>query len=407
MFPIDPAKLPTLRTRQGLMILDPQNDFLAKDGSLAVTHPEKLPKRIADLATAFRQRGGEIIWVRSQFEAPRTTQGEQILTSDEPVLSGASAAGRGRRSRAPQQELDEPSKCPEAFLGPETPARPKCVRADTVGAELHPTVQQSIQPRDYTAVKSHYSAFKSEQLLLHLRKRLITELFICGSLTNIGVMATSVDATRHGLSVAVVKDCCGYRDAVRHDRALQRITDATGCDILTANEVLKVLQPSPKPPQQRPQRTTQKSASAAASGAAGRSSTVRQHAEDEDGDAASLTSALESSLKKLSLNSEPVVRESQHEGRTSTARSSKPQPVVEPSKGEEEKKEAVKKEEEKNREEKEEKKEEDKKTEKEEGGGQEKEETAKGKETERSASDSRVAPSDSPDPEAPPPPADS
>ncbi|RYP70748.1 hypothetical protein DL771_005243 [Monosporascus sp. 5C6A] len=207
MFPIDPAKLPSLATRRGLMVVDPQNDFLAKDGALPVKSPEDLPQRIVELVTSFRQCGGEIIWVHSQFGAPRSVQSEQILTSDGPMLTGSS---KERRPRAPQQGI-EVSKCPEAFLGPEASTRPRCVRQGSSGIEMHPAVQQAVQPKDHVVVKSYYSAFKSEQLLRLLRRRLVTELFICGSLTNIGVMATAIDAASHGYCIAIVEDCCGYR----------------------------------------------------------------------------------------------------------------------------------------------------------------------------------------------------
>ena len=430
MFPIDPAKLPMLRTRRGLMILDAQNDFLAEDGALPITHPEGLPRRIADLATAFREKGGDVIWVRSQFEAPRPAHGAQILTSDGPQLSGASAAGRGRRPRAPQPGLvDGPSKCPEAFLGPEIPERPKCVRPDTTGAALHPAVQESAQPRDYAVVKSHYSAIKSEALLLHLRKRLVTELFICGALTNISVMATAVDATQHGLSVAVVEDCCGYRSTMRHNRALRQIMDATGCDILTTTETLDLLQPDPKPKaklSQQQQRAaaarrskssstsasapSAPSAAAASGGAAGRTSTVRQHAEKEEEDVASLTSALESSLEKLSLNSEPVVCEPKHGGRGTAMNSSKePQPAAESTEEKEKEKGENEGKGESDRDEKTEEKAEGDEAEeglKETVKGNE-EDKAKGKDTEQSAPDSASARSHPPDPKASPPPAES
>ncbi|RYP93622.1 hypothetical protein DL770_000254 [Monosporascus sp. CRB-9-2] len=239
MFPIDEAKLPSLKTRRGLMVVDPQNDFLAKDGALPVKTPEDLPQRIVELVTAFRQCGGEIIWVQSQFGAPRSAQSEQILTSDGPMLTGSS---KGRRPRTPQQGI-EVSKCPEAFLGPEASTRPRCVRQGSSGIEMHPAVQQAVQPKDHVVVKSYYSAFKSEQLLRLLRRRLVTELFICGSLTNIGVMATAIDAASHGYCIAIVEDCCGYRSSMRHHNAIQSISDATGCDVLTREGTLEVFQP--------------------------------------------------------------------------------------------------------------------------------------------------------------------
>ncbi|RYP44199.1 hypothetical protein DL768_009315 [Monosporascus sp. mg162] len=242
MFPIDPAKLPSLNTRRGLMVVDPQNDFLAKDGALPVKTPEDLPQRIVELVTAFRQCGGEIIWVHSLFRAPRSVQSEQILTSDGPMLTGSS---KGGRPRAPQQGI-EMSKCPEAFLGPEVSTRPRCVRQGSSGIEMHPAVQQAVQPKDHVVVKSYYSAFKSEQLLRLLRRRLVTELFICGALTNIGVMATAVDAASHGYCIAIVEDCCGYRSSMRHHNAIQSISEATGCDVLTTEGTLEVFQPKSK-----------------------------------------------------------------------------------------------------------------------------------------------------------------
>ena len=313
MFPIDPSKLPTLKTRRGLLIVDPQNDFLAEDGALAVKQPEGLPQRIADLVTSFRQNGGDIIWARSQFQTPRSTHDERILTSDGPALTGASAASRGRRTTR-QPGLDEPSKCPEAFLGPAAPTRPKCVRPDTPGIEMHPTVQETALSRDHVVVKSHYSAFRSEQLLPFLRKRLVTELYICGSLTNIGVMATAVDAARHGYEIAVVEDCCGYRSTMRHHNALQLIREATGCDVLTTEDTLSVLQPRTGPSQRIAPKAVATTTTATA---AGRSSTVRQRA--GEGDATSSTAALESSLEKLSLNSDPVVHHDEPKHAAGTA----------------------------------------------------------------------------------------
>ena len=366
MFPIDPSKLPTLKTRRGLLIVDPQNDFLAEDGALAVKQPEGLPQRIADLVTSFRQNGGDIIWARSQFQTPRSTHDERILTSDGPALTGASAASRGRRTTR-QPGLDEPSKCPEAFLGPAAPTRPKCVRPDTPGIEMHPTVQETALSRDHVVVKSHYSAFRSEQLLPFLRKRLVTELYICGSLTNIGVMATAVDAARHGYEIAVVEDCCGYRSTVRHHNALQLIREATGCDVLTTEDTLSVLQPRTGPSQ----RIAPKAAAAATTTAtaAGRSSTVRQRA--GEGDATSSTAALESSLEKLSLNSDPVVHhdEPKHAAGTAATRCLEEEKQVQSGVG----------------------------------SGDDKE--AKGKETETTTSDSAAAArSDSPNADAPPAP---
>lgn len=304
MFPVDTVKPPALNTRRGLMIVDAQNDFLSSGGALPVKNPRNLPQRIAGLVTAFRQSGGVVIWVHSQFDKPRSAESEQIVTSDGPMLTGASASGRGQRPRAPPQGIED-SRCPEAFLGPEATTRPKCVRVGSPGIELHPTVQEAVHPRDLSVVKSHYSAFQSEPLLQLLRRRLVTELFICGSLTNIGVMASAVGAASHGYSIAIIEDCCGYRSSMRHNSALQKIEDATGCDILTAEDALAISQPPSRPSQrssnQQPSRIESSD-----------STTVRRRTEEEDA-ISSLTSKLESSFEKLSLNSDPVADGPRHE----------------------------------------------------------------------------------------------
>ncbi len=357
MFPIDLAKLPALKTRRGLVIVDPQNDFLAEDGVLAVRNPEDLLRRLVDLATAFRQKGGDVIWVHSQFEKARPPHSEQIVTSDGPVLTG-----KGHRSREQPQGI-EVSKCPEAFLGPEAATRPKCVRVGSSGIELHPAVQQAVQPKDHLVVKSYYSAFKSEQFLRLLRMRLVTELFICGSLTNIGVMATAIDAASHGYSIAIVEDCCGYRSSMRHSNALENISEATGCDIVSAKGALEIFQPKPKPSSKPAQRPSQKPGQKS-SRAEGRDSTVRRRPEVED--AASLDSELESSFGKLTLNSEPAVAGPDYYPSTGDSKRPIP-PAIGPSDEAKEK-------------------------------GKE-----KGKETQKTPTDNSVTQSDSIDPSAPPP----
>ncbi|XXH03273.1 hypothetical protein Hte_009671 [Hypoxylon texense] len=291
MFPIDRSLLPSLSTRRALIVVDPQNDFLAEDGALPINIPRNLPERIANLATAFRKSGGIVIWVSSRFEKSRSTLDEQILTSDRPGLR-TSDASRGRRRQASPQ-TEQPCECPEAFLTQESPKLPKCVRPGSSGIDIHPTVMEAVDKRDYSVVKSYYSAFKSEQLLRFLRMRLVTELFICGSTTNISIMATAVDAASHGYTITIVDDCCGYHNILRHRTAIKQISNTTGCDVLPAEDVLASLKPKPKPsrrPGDRP-----------ATSPGSRHSSVRR-ARGEDGPAASSASDLLSSFKNLSLS---------------------------------------------------------------------------------------------------------
>ncbi|OTB02750.1 hypothetical protein M426DRAFT_45437, partial [Hypoxylon sp. CI-4A] len=292
MFPIDRSLLPSLSTRRALIVVDAQNDFLDENGALPINFPSDLPDRLADLVTGFRQGGGDIIWVCSRFEKSRSPQEEQILTSDRSVSPRSPEASRSRRHQTPPQTA-QPTKCPEAFLTQEIPNLPKCVRPGSSGIEMHPTVKEVVGPRDYSMMKTHYSAFRSDQLLRLLRMRLVTELFICGSTSNVSVMATAVDAASHGYTITIVDDCCGYHNMMRHRNAIKHISKTTGCDILAASDILASVQPKTK--------ISRRSGERPATSPASRFSTVRR-AEEKDDSATSSTSDILSSFENLSLN---------------------------------------------------------------------------------------------------------
>ncbi|KAI0146256.1 hypothetical protein GGR57DRAFT_494308 [Xylariaceae sp. FL1272] len=236
MFSIDPSLLPSFRTRKALLVIDAQNDFLSEHGALPVKTPFDLPDRIAKLVDGFRQGGGEIIWVRTEFESPRPAEDERIST---PGRSPASAEPpRGRRPRN-SPSTTETTTAPEAFLTLEPGAHPRCVIQGTEGAELHPVVKRSMGPRDQVIVKSFYSAFRSMQLLQLLRVKFVTELFICGSDIGVCVMATAMDAASHGYNITVVHDCCGAHSMTHHRVAMRHISNTTGCNKLSADQVLE------------------------------------------------------------------------------------------------------------------------------------------------------------------------
>ncbi|KAI1126615.1 hypothetical protein F5Y10DRAFT_244447 [Nemania abortiva] len=292
MFPIDVTMLPALTTRKALLVVDAQNDFLAEDGALPVKMPIDLPERISNLANEFRRNGGEIIWVQSRFESPRALDEEQILASDLPGPSAGATPARGRRSRT-TPPATEPAVSPEAFLTPGPGKGPRCVRAGTPGAEMHPVVKQAVGSKDHILTKTFYSAFRADELLRLLRVRFVTELFICGSLTNIGVMATAIDAASYGYTITIVDDCCGSQSMSRHRMALRQITNTTGCDTLSAANVLGTIRPRPT--------TSERVDQSQYRGAAGRSPTVRVQRGRKDA-----ASDIQSSLERLSLSGEPA-----------------------------------------------------------------------------------------------------
>ncbi|KAI9850351.1 MAG: hypothetical protein M1838_005798 [Thelocarpon superellum] len=294
-FPL-PDGLPQfqIQTRQALLVLDLQNDFVSMHSQLSVSLPYGFLDRIHDLIPAFRD-AGEIIWVRSEFEAVRTVndprgEGESVITDQQ-----LPEEQRGRSTAAPEpmtgfstgfdedsfQDLPEgikpspramnlfrraaarygspldpdhtapaepaPKAAPdpdwETFLSLSPDGRePTCCKPNTFGAQFvdlgSPMIDES---RDTILTKTHYSAFSNPELLSFLRENLVTDLFVCGVTSNISVYATALDAARHGLSITLLDDCVGYRDRARHDEAMKQMTEYMGADVMPSTELIQLL----------------------------------------------------------------------------------------------------------------------------------------------------------------------
>ncbi|KAF4999718.1 hypothetical protein FGRMN_2283 [Fusarium graminum] len=242
MFAFDQASLPQITTRKALIGVDFQHDFISKDGALPVREPEDFVDRTIRLAKTFRDVG-DVVWVQSQFSETRYTPEEYIVITDD-VPKPPRVTSRGR-PKVPTQAI-EASGPPdeEAFLSHEEAV---CVQVDTPGCQLASAIQDSLPKTDSRLTKSHYSAFQSTHLLRILRAKMVMELFICGSLTNVGVYATALDAAGHGMAITIVDDCCGYRNESRKNAAIASLIELTGCEIASFDEVMDVIQPKPKP----------------------------------------------------------------------------------------------------------------------------------------------------------------
>ncbi|KAA8633952.1 hypothetical protein SMACR_07642 [Sordaria macrospora] len=243
MFPISAAAMPAVPTRKALIVVDLQNDFVSPDGALPVNEPDNFVDRILELVKVFRDSGaGDVVWVRSEFEQhrPLATEGDTIVLSD---LSIRPSRGRRANSKEHDETLME---FDEAFLTVvDGVDKPSCVRKGTSGADFPPKIQDSIIcGRDFVTTKSHYSAFPpgQSQLVLQLRMRFVTEMYVCGSLTNVGVFATALEAGKHGYDITIVEDCCGYRSFGRHANSIRQLEKLTGCDLLDSPALIEKLQ---------------------------------------------------------------------------------------------------------------------------------------------------------------------
>ncbi|KAG5928580.1 hypothetical protein E4U42_000388 [Claviceps africana] len=236
MFAFDQALLPQLNTRKALILVDFQNDFVESDGALPATDPEGFVNRTARLISGIRGKG-DVVWVQSQFDKPVPAYTEAIIVSD------TTPATRYKDSRGPTMtpmNSDEPPD-EEAFL---SQAEASCAKIGSWGVKTIPAMQEVMHRRDTVITKSHYSGFNGTPLLRTLRAKMVMEVFICGSMANVGVYATALDAAGHGLSITIVEDCCGYRNEQRQLAAMRNLIELAGCEIASVEEVIENLQAS-------------------------------------------------------------------------------------------------------------------------------------------------------------------
>ncbi|GAB1740202.1 hypothetical protein NU219Hw_g5318t1 [Hortaea werneckii] len=246
---------PNLQTRKGLILLGLQNDFLSPDGKLPVSPRSGYLERLKELIPAFREFG-DVIWVRSEFEANRSANAEDD-NSDAviagPLVQESLEAGAGTKRKAFQDSSVPAKKAkavesieddPELFLTRTASREPCCVKGSW-GAEYPDDIKALMNEKDVKVTKTYYSGFGSTSLLLTLRSKLITELFVCGCNTNLSVFATAMDAARYGIQITLIEDCLGYRRRERHDEAIRQLVDIMEADVISCNKVVDILKNPP------------------------------------------------------------------------------------------------------------------------------------------------------------------
>lgn len=237
MFAFDQALLPQLTTRKALVLVDFQNDFVESDGALPASDPEGFVNRAVRLVNEFRGKG-DVVWLQSQFDKPVPVDTEAIIVSNTPpVTRHKDSRGLSMAAVDPDEPADE-----EAFLSqPEA----KSAKIGSWGAKMISVMEEALSNRDTILTKSHYSGFNGTTLLRALRAKMVMEVFICGSMANVGVYATALDAAGHGMSITIVEDCCGYRSEQRQLAAVRNLMELTGCEIASAEEVIENLHSNP------------------------------------------------------------------------------------------------------------------------------------------------------------------
>jgi nicotinamidase-related amidase len=105
--------------------------------------------------------------------------------------------------------------------------------------ELVPELDR--QPSDYTVTKLQFGAFYGTALEQILRRRGVTQVFLTGIATSIGVESTARSAYDHGYNVALVVDAMTDRDADAHRHSVEKIFPRLG-ETATTDDVLTLLQ---------------------------------------------------------------------------------------------------------------------------------------------------------------------
>lgn len=222
--------LPAIQTRKALLLLDFQNDFIRPHGALHVPNSADFLDTLPQLAQAFRHVG-DVFWIRSLYRSRRSPFDPS--TGNRLILGGP--VEEERKRQLPQEEPDEDPADEEAFLSTDTP---KCCVPQSHGSKFPAPIVAAIDHgTDKLWDKYDYSALQDDNLLVAFRTSLITEVYLCGTLSNVSVYATALDAARYGFSVTVVEDCLGFRHFGRHEEAMRQMADVLGAAGITSDEL--------------------------------------------------------------------------------------------------------------------------------------------------------------------------
>ncbi len=167
-----------------LLIIDMINDFGKPDGNLYVPGVENIIPKISDLITRARESSRPVIYVCDSHDRD-------------------------------DEEFERWG--PHAIEG--TPG-------SMVVEELKPA------PEDFIVPKKRFSAFYNTRLEEILREQGIKHLVITGTVTNICVFASALDALMRGYKVTVMKDAVWGINPEDHEYALRQLKEVFGVEVL-------------------------------------------------------------------------------------------------------------------------------------------------------------------------------
>ena len=104
--------------------------------------------------------------------------------------------------------------------------------------ELLPELDR--QPDDYTITKERFGAFIGTELDAILRRCGVTQVFLTGVATSIGVESTARSAYDFGYNVVFVSDAMADSDAAMHRHSVEKLFPRIG-EVTTTESVLDLL----------------------------------------------------------------------------------------------------------------------------------------------------------------------
>ena len=291
------SSLPHFETRKALIIINLQNDSLYnKDGVYITKNPDFVP-RLKEMIPYFR-KDGDVVWANTHMgvtASPPSTDTARIQdesneraeknsqaqkTKEQQIEGEAVREETARRSKLekidPKGSSDYPSFYPSSrskdimvqasaetraekrsadlqvfktdagdsiekhLRKPKKGQQARFYIAGTKGAEICEELAGVVdEESDLIVTKHHYSAFDQTSLLTALRAKLVTKIYLCGVLTNVGVYSTAADAVQHGLQVTLVEDCLGYRSEAKHLEAMRQMADIMGVNGTDSEEIIE------------------------------------------------------------------------------------------------------------------------------------------------------------------------
>ena len=105
----------------------------------------------------------------------------------------------------------------------------------TPGADIHPRIL-AVAPKAPIVVKEFADSFEKTTLEATLTKLGVTELLVCGMMTQNCVTHTAISKAAEKYSVSVLVDCCTTVDEMIHNIALHAIS--TRVKLVPSSEVL-------------------------------------------------------------------------------------------------------------------------------------------------------------------------